>query len=122
MSGIFPGTPLKTFLQKMRTMYLKIRRSRWFAETIGGVGIAYEFTKRALSRGKSVVTSNKELVARHGVELMQLASMNHCIYLFEASVGGGIPIIRRFTAVLRQTASRRLRRLSTEPPIISLRR
>jgi len=64
------------------------------AETIGGASIAYDFTKRALSRGKSVVTSNKELVSRHGVELMQLASKNHCIYLFEASVGGGIPIIR----------------------------
>jgi len=64
------------------------------AETIGGCTIAYEFTKSALSAGKSVVTSNKELVAAHGVELMQLASKNHCIYLFEASVGGGIPIIR----------------------------
>jgi len=64
------------------------------AETIGGASIAYDFTKRALAKGKSVVTSNKELVAKHGVELMQLASMNHCIYLFEASVGGGIPIIR----------------------------
>ena len=64
------------------------------AETIGGASIAYEFTKRALSLGKSVVTSNKELVSKHGVELMQLASANHCIYLFEASVGGGIPIIR----------------------------
>jgi len=64
------------------------------AETIGGATIAYELTKRALSKGKSVVTSNKELVAKHGVELMQLASKNHCIYLFEASVGGGIPIIR----------------------------
>ncbi len=64
------------------------------AETIGGAQIAYEFTKRALSAGKSVVTSNKELVAKHGVELMQLALSNHCTYLFEASVGGGIPIIR----------------------------
>lgn len=64
------------------------------AETIGGAGIAYDFTKRALSSGKSVVTSNKELVSKHGVELMQLANKNNCIYLFEASVGGGIPIIR----------------------------
>ncbi len=64
------------------------------AETIGGATIAYDFTKEALKRGKSVVTSNKELVARHGVELMQLAEKNQCVYLFEASVGGGIPIIR----------------------------
>lgn len=63
-------------------------------ETVGGVGIAYEFTKRALSQGKTVVTSNKELVATHGVELMSIASKNNCAYLFEAAVGGGIPIIR----------------------------
>lgn len=63
-------------------------------ETIGGARIAYEYTKRALSAGKSVVTSNKELVATHGVELMQLARNNGCRYLFEAAVGGGIPIIR----------------------------
>ncbi|NLT11130.1 MAG: homoserine dehydrogenase [Clostridiaceae bacterium] len=63
-------------------------------ETIGGVGIAYEFTSRALKQGKSVVTSNKELVATHGVELLQLAKDNHCAYFFEAAVGGGIPIIR----------------------------
>lgn len=63
-------------------------------ETIGGARIAYEYTKRALSAGKSVVTSNKELVATHGVELMQLARENNCLYLYEAAVGGGIPIIR----------------------------
>ncbi|MBN1891262.1 MAG: homoserine dehydrogenase [Clostridiales bacterium] len=63
-------------------------------ETIGGVGIAYDYTVRALSAGKTVVTSNKELVSTHGVELMQLAARNTCSYLFEASVGGGIPIIR----------------------------
>jgi homoserine dehydrogenase len=63
-------------------------------ETIGGARIAYEFTKRALNAGKSVVTSNKELVATHGPELLQLAKDNGVSYLFEASVGGGIPIIR----------------------------
>ncbi len=63
-------------------------------ETIGGARIAYEYTKLALSKGKSVVTSNKELVATHGVELMKLAEENNCIYLYEAAVGGGIPIIR----------------------------
>ena len=63
-------------------------------ETIGGAKIAYEFTKQALSAGKSVVTSNKELVATHGVELMELAKANGCQYLYEAAVGGGIPIIR----------------------------
>ena len=63
-------------------------------ETIGGSRIAYEFTKRALSAGKHVVTSNKELVADYGPELMDLAHRNGISYLFEASVGGGIPIIR----------------------------
>ena len=63
-------------------------------ETMGGVGAAYEFTKQALSAGKSVCTSNKELVAAHGPELLALAKANNCNYLFEASVGGGIPIIR----------------------------
>ncbi len=63
-------------------------------ETIGGVKIAYEFTKKALAMGKSVVTSNKELVATHGPELLKLAKDNGVSYLFEASVGGGIPIIR----------------------------
>jgi len=63
-------------------------------EVMGGVGVAYQFTKMALERGKSVCTSNKELVAKHGPELLQIAAANHCSYLFEASVGGGIPIIR----------------------------
>lgn len=63
-------------------------------ETIGGARIAYEYTKRALSAGISVVTSNKELVSTHGPELIEIAAQNNCAYYFEAAVGGGIPIIR----------------------------
>ncbi|WP_027621789.1 homoserine dehydrogenase [Acetivibrio clariflavus] len=63
-------------------------------ETIGGAKIAYEYTKRALECGKHVVTSNKELVATYGPELLKIAKNNNINYLFEASVGGGIPIIR----------------------------
>ena len=63
-------------------------------ESIGGVTHAYNFTKAALSGGKSAVTSNKELVATHGLELLDIAKKNNVSYLFEASVGGGIPIIR----------------------------
>lgn len=63
-------------------------------ETMGGVGAAYKFTKEALLKGKSVCTSNKELVALHGPELISLAKANNCSYKFEASVGGGIPILR----------------------------
>lgn len=64
------------------------------AETMGGKGAAYEFTKRCLLAGKHVVTSNKELVACHGAELLAIAKEHNVNYLFEASVGGGIPIIR----------------------------
>lgn len=63
-------------------------------EAIGGVGAAYEMTKKALQAGKSVVSSNKELVATHGYELLELAKANQVNYLFEASVGGGIPVLR----------------------------
>ena len=63
-------------------------------ETIGGARIALEFTTRAMKAGKSVVTSNKELVATHGYDLLRLARENGANYLFEASVGGGIPVLR----------------------------
>ena len=63
-------------------------------ETIGGARAALDFTRRALQAGKSVVTSNKELVAEHGCELLALAAEQGVSYLFEASVGGGIPILR----------------------------
>ena len=63
-------------------------------EVIGGVNPAYDFTKKCLEAGKSVVTSNKELVATKGAELLKIAKEHGVKYLFEASVGGGIPIIR----------------------------
>ena len=69
-------------------------------ETIGGATVALDFTRRALQAGKSVVTSNKELVAMHGYELTQLALEKGVCYLFEASVGGGIPIIRPLSQCL----------------------
>ena len=69
-------------------------------ETIGGTAVALDFTRRALEAGKSVVTSNKELVAAHGYELTQLAKEKGVCYLFEASVGGGIPIIRPLSQCL----------------------
>jgi homoserine dehydrogenase len=63
-------------------------------EVMGGLNPAYAYTKRALQRGKSVVTSNKELVSVHGSELLNIARANGVRYLFEASVGGGVPVIR----------------------------
>lgn len=63
-------------------------------EVMGGVTHAYEYAKASLKKGKSLVTSNKELVAAHGAELLKLAKENNVNFFFEASVGGGIPIIR----------------------------
>ena len=67
---------------------------RIVVETMGGIHPAYEFVKECLSKGKSVVTSNKELVAAHGAELLAVAKETNANFLFEASVGGGIPILR----------------------------
>ena len=69
-------------------------------EVMGGVGAALDYTVRALKAGKSVVTSNKELVASRGCELLQLAREKGVSYLFEASVGGGIPVLRPLTNCL----------------------
>jgi len=69
-------------------------------EAIGGLSPAYDFSKRALQKGKSVISSNKELVAAHGAELLRLAREHGCSYLFEAAVGGGIPIIRPLVSSL----------------------
>ncbi len=63
-------------------------------ETMGGSHPAYEFSKAALLAGKNVVTSNKEVVANFGTELVKIAAENGVSYMFEASVGGGVPVIR----------------------------
>ena len=70
------------------------------AECIGGVGAALDYVRRALAAGKSVVTSNKELVAAHGMELAALAEEKGVDFLFEASVGGGIPALRPLSLCL----------------------
>lgn len=70
---------------------------RVVVETIGGMDSAYEYTKRALQAGKHVVTANKQLVAEKGCELLELARKKNVSYLFEASVGGGIPILYPLT-------------------------
>lgn len=69
-------------------------------EAMGGVEPAYTFVKKALLAGKSVTTSNKALVAKHGAELLEIAEKQNINFLFEASVGGGIPIIRPFNSCL----------------------
>lgn len=70
------------------------------AEVIGGVNPAYDFVKKCLQSGKSVVTSNKELVAAKGAELIKIAKNNNVNFLFEASVGGGIPVLRPISQCL----------------------
>lgn len=64
------------------------------AEVMGGINPAFDFVKKLMEKGKSVVTSNKELVAAKGAELLKIAEENNVNFLFEASVGGGIPILR----------------------------
>jgi len=90
----FPDSPFASLIVHDFDVILNDPEVQIVAEMIGGATFAYEYTKKALAAGKSVVTSNKELVAKHGSELLELASANGARYLFEASVGGGIPIIR----------------------------
>lgn len=96
----FPGDPYENLVVHDVEIILNDPEVFVIAEAMGGVEPAYTFTKRALSAGKSVCTSNKELVAKHGAELIELARVNKCNYMFEASVGGGIPIIRPLNASL----------------------
>lgn len=96
----FPGDPYENLVVHDVETILNDPEVLVIAEAMGGVEPAYTFTKRALSAGKSVCTSNKELVAKHGAELIELARVNKCNYMFEASVGGGIPIIRPLNASL----------------------
>ena len=90
----FPGDPYADKVVHDYNIILNDPEVTVICETMGGTKPAYDFTKQALLQGKSVCTSNKELVAAHGPELIRIARENHCNYLFEASVGGGIPIIR----------------------------
>ncbi len=90
----FPGDPYESKVVHDVNVILDDPEIDIICETMGGVKPAYEYTKRALESGKSVCTSNKEVVAKHGPEFLQIARENNCNYRFEASVGGGIPIIR----------------------------
>lgn len=90
----FPGDPYESLIVHDVDVIMNDPEVDIVCEAMGGTGAAYAFTKTALSRGKSVCTSNKALVAEYGTELLELAKANNCNYLFEASCGGGIPIIR----------------------------
>lgn len=90
----FPGDPVEKVLVHDYNVILNDPEVDIVVEVMGGVNPAYTFVKQALEMGKSVCTSNKALVAAHGVELLQIAREKHINFLFEASCGGGIPIIR----------------------------
>ncbi|HBM97915.1 MAG TPA: homoserine dehydrogenase [Ruminococcus sp.] len=96
----FPDSPLADRFTKDFNDILNDREIRVVAEVMGGVNPAYDFVKKCLKSGKSVVTSNKELVAAKGAELLEIAKENNVNFLFEASVGGGIPIIRPMSQCL----------------------
>lgn len=90
----FPGTEIEKVLTHDYMDILNDDEVEVVIEVMGGIEPAYTFVQQALEKGKSVVTSNKELVAKHGPELLIIAKEKHVNFLFEASVGGGIPIIR----------------------------
>lgn len=90
----FPGDAHENLFTKDFNDILNDEEVKIVAETMGGINPAFDFTMKLLKAGKSVVTSNKELVAQKGLELLRAAEESGANYLFEASVGGGIPIIR----------------------------
>lgn len=96
----FDEHPLQEKFTKDMNVILEDENIKIVAEAMGGISPAYEYVKAALLKGKSVVTSNKELVALHGPELLEIAKNNLANFLFEASVGGGIPIIRPLNSAL----------------------
>jgi len=90
----FPGSPVERVLTHNIDDIIEDEDVDIVVEVMGGTRPAYDFVKRALEAGKSVVTSNKALVAAYGPELLKIAEENRVNFMFEASVGGGIPIIR----------------------------
>lgn len=96
----FPDSPYKDKFVKDFNVILNDPDVQIVVETMGGATFAYDCVKKLLLTGKSVVTSNKELVASYGYELLTIAQEKNVNFLFEASVGGGIPIIRPITQCL----------------------
>ena len=96
----FPDTPIEKLLTHNIDDIIYDNDVRVVVEAMGGVEPAYTYVKEMLARGKNVCTSNKELVAKHGAELLTLARDMNINFLFEASVGGGIPIIRPLNSSL----------------------
>lgn len=96
----FPESPFAAKFTKSFDTILNDPEVRIVVEVMGGLNPAFDYVKRCLEAGKSVVTSNKELVAAKGAQLLKIAQRNNLNFLFEASVGGGIPIIRPISQCL----------------------
>ncbi len=96
----FPGDPVEDILVHDFNQILEDPEVEIVVEVMGGTGAAYKFVKASLEAGKSVCTSNKALVAKYGPELMDIAKEKNINFLFEASCGGGIPIVRALNASL----------------------
>lgn len=96
----FPGDPVEEILIHDFETIVNDAEVDIVVETMGGVEPAYTFAKRCLEAGKNVATSNKALVAKHGAELLEIARDRSINFMFEASVGGGIPIIRALNSSL----------------------
>ena len=90
----FPGDPIQDKIVHDIDLIINDPEIEVVVEVMGGVEPAFTFVKKALEAGKSVCTSNKALVAAHGPELLEMAKERRLNFMFEASVGGGIPIIR----------------------------
>lgn len=96
----FEGSEFAPLMTKNFDDILEDDSVKIVVETMGGVNPAYDFVSKCLAKGKHVVTSNKELVAKRGYELLSIARKNNVNFMFEASVGGGIPIIRPISRCL----------------------
>ena len=122
----FPGDPMEDKIVHDYSIISNDDEIDIVVEVMGGVEPAFTFVKEALNKGKNVATSNKELVAAHGAELIALAKEKSVNFLFEASVGGGIPIIRplnssltsenitEITGILNGTTNYILTKMTTE--------
>lgn len=122
----FPGDPVMEVLVHDYNVILEDPEVDIVVEVMGGINPAYTFVKKALMAGKNVCTSNKALVAACGTELLQIAAEKQVNFLFEASCGGGIPIIRalnssltadvvdEITGILNGTTNYMLYKMSTE--------
>ena len=105
----FPGDPYEERIVHDFNQILNDPTIQVVAETMGGLHPAFEYVSALLKAGKSVVTSNKDMVAEYGEELLEIAAKNHADFFYEASVGGGIPVIRMINECMVQEEVREIK-------------